>query len=106
MVSSQVQYQATELNNKFKRLIHFLGSNNSSGLVYKDGTVVRLANNEGEQIGPTERYKFEVEFAYIMDEILNGPQYIVQKNIDRAELLIADIISSIKKSGVETSIEA
>lgn len=101
MASNQIESQLTEICNKFKRLVHHLGPDNSSGFIVKNGQVTRLSNNDGAVIGPSERYNFEVEFAYILTDIQRAPEYIVQKHIDRANLLIMELISSIKSKGVE-----
>ena len=100
MASIQIESQVTEINNKFKRLIHHLDQSNSSGFVVKNGIVTRLTDNEGNVIGPTERYNFEVNFAYILAEIQNAPDYIVQKHLDSANLLINELILIIKNKGV------
>lgn len=101
MASNQIESQVTEVSNKFKRLVHHLGPNNSSGFIFKDGTVKRLSDNEGNIIGPSERYNFEVEFAYVLAEIQRAPDYIVQKHIDRANVLVMELIATIKGKGVE-----
>ena len=101
MFNAQLEAQVTEINNKFKRLIHHLGPNNSSGLIFSNGNFKRLTDNDGNVIGPSERYKFEVEFAYIMAEINRAPEYIIQKHVDRANILIMELIASIKSKGIE-----
>ena len=104
MIAIQMESQVTEVSNKFKRLIHHLGNNNSSGFVVSEGKVSRLNDNEGNPIGPSERYKFEVEFAYILVEISRAPEYIVQKHIDRANFLVMELIAAIKDKGVEATV--
>lgn len=103
MATNQIESQLTEISNKFKRLIHHLGPNNSSGFIVKNGTVTRSSDNEGNVIGPSERYIFEVEFAYIIAEIQRGPDYIVQKYLDKANILILELINVIKSKGVEAT---
>jgi hypothetical protein len=96
MTSPQIETQITELNNKFKRLVYNLGNNNSSGFTCVDGTVKRLRDSEGNEIGPSARYNYEVEFAYIMAEVNRSPDYIIQKYVDKANELITQLISEIK----------
>ena len=100
MASMQIESQLTEVTNKFKRLVHHLGPNNSSGLTINNGVVKRLIDNEGNEIPASERYTFEVEFAYILAEVQRAPEYIVQKHIDRANNLVMELIASIKGKGV------
>ena len=92
---TQRELDVQELNAKFRRLVYHLGSNNSSGFVYKDGNVQKLKDSDG----PTERYKFETEFAYILNDIVVSPDYIVQKHMDRANALISNLITLIKDRG-------
>ena len=99
MASSQIESQVTEINNKFKRLIHHLGNNNSSGLSLKDGSVIRLNDVDGNPIKASDRYKFEVEFAYILLEISRAPEYIIQKHVDKANLLVMELVALIKEKG-------
>jgi hypothetical protein len=100
-----IESQVVELNNKFKRLIHHLGNNNSSGFVLRDGLAVRLSDNEGNIVGPSQRYVFEVEFTYLLNEILSGPYYIAQKYIDKANTLILELIAAIKEKNGNEEVE-
>lgn len=101
-MSSQYESQVIEIGNKFKRLVHHLGNNNSSGLTYFNGSVKKTTGVDGIPIGPSDRYKFEVEFAYLLDEISKSPDYIVQKLLDKSNILISELIAKIKDLGEDS----
>lgn len=101
MASYQIETQVTEINNKFKRLVHHLGNNNSSGITLRNGIPTRLPDINGNPTQPSERYKFEVEFAYILSDISLAPDYIIQKHVDRANMLVMELVALIKERGQE-----
>jgi len=71
-----------EINERFGRLIKNLGSNNRKG---------------------TERYNFEVNFAYAIREIEQSPSYMQGKMFDKATGIVGRLISMLKtQSEVET----
>jgi len=72
-----------ELNERFGRLIKNLGPNNRKG---------------------TERYSFEVSFAYALNEIDQSPTYMQGKMFDKASSIVSKLISALKsQSEGETS---
>lgn len=66
-----------ELNDRFGQLVRALGPNRSKGSV---------------------RYKYEVDFAYAMNEVVQGPTYLRGKLFEKANS-IANGLSSYLKSG-------
>jgi hypothetical protein len=66
-----------ELNDRFGQLVRALGSNRSVGSV---------------------RYKYEVDFAYAMNEVVQGPPYLRGKLFEQANS-IANGLSNYLKSG-------
>lgn len=56
-----------DLNNRFSNAIRQYGNDNKKG---------------------TDRYKHEVNFAYIMNDITRSPGYIIPKHISNANLYI------------------
>jgi hypothetical protein len=64
-----------ELNERFGRLIKNFGSNNRKG---------------------TERYNFEVAFAYALNEIEQCPDYMQGKMFDKATSIVSRLISALK----------
>ena len=65
----------TELNERFGRLIKNFGVSNKKG---------------------TERYNFEVNFAYAVNEITQSPAYMQGKMFDKATSIIGRMISALK----------
>ena len=49
---------------------------------------VRTINN---RVDPTELYERQVDFAYMLDNIMRGPKYIAPKYIQEANELIANL---------------
>ena len=72
---NNIEAQVKEVNSKFARLIRSLGHDNTKG---------------------SERHRFEVDFAYALHEITMAPIYMQQKFVDRANLIVADLIKQIK----------
>jgi len=64
-----------ELNERFSRLIKNFGHNNRKG---------------------TERYNFEVAFAYALHEIDTCPPYMQGKMFDKATSIVSRLISALK----------
>ena len=81
-----------ELNERFARLIKNLGSNNRRFYSMEKGAYV----DEG-----SERYNFEVEFAYAINEIMLGPVYMQGKMFDKAAGIMNSLINRINE--LETS---
>ena len=73
---NQYELQAQDVNVRFKAAIRNLGHENGVG---------------------TARYNYEVEFAHSLNEIRLAPSYIIQKYIDKANLILASVI----KDGVK-----
>ena len=78
----------TELCNRFNRLIKTLGYNNQRQYSMEDNCFV----GEG-----SERYKFEVDFAYAIHELQVGPFYLKGKLFDDANAIVNDLVAFIKK---------
>ena len=64
-----------DLTDKFNRLVRSLGDRNKKG---------------------TDRYRFEVEFAYALNEVTNCPVYMQGKMFDKAAAVVNSLISFIK----------
>lgn len=64
-----------ELNERFARLVKNLGVSNKKG---------------------TDRYKFEVNFAYALNEILICPKYMQGKMFDVAAGIVSQLINHLK----------
>jgi hypothetical protein len=69
------QLHVKELNERFGRLIKNFGSNNRKG---------------------TERYNFEVAFAYALNEIEQCPTYMQGKMFDKATSIVSRLIAALK----------
>ncbi len=105
MSLSQIESQILDISTRFKRLIYDLGSNNSSGYVVVNNTVTRLTDNDGNVIGPSDRYNFEVDFAYILLNIQRSPSSsISQKYIDKAYNLIGQLNKAILNKRSTTNV--
>jgi len=75
------QENIKELSEKFSRLIKQLGSNNKKD--WKKGT-------------ESTRYRFEVEFAYAINEIAICPEYLQGKMFDAASGVVNNLINHLK----------
>lgn len=71
-----------ELNERFGRLIKQLGWRNEKG---------------------TDRYKFEVDFAYAVNEISICPTYLKGKMFDKASGVVNNLINFLKQQKEETT---
>jgi hypothetical protein len=67
-----------ELNERFSRLIKNFGANNKKG---------------------TDRYNYEVQFAYALNEISQAPTYMKGKMFDRASNIVSKLIAQLKTQG-------
>ena len=50
---------------------------------------IRTVNKKTKKVTTTPLYDYQVEFMYLIDNIMRGPQYIVPKAIQKANELIA-----------------
>ena len=73
-----------ELNERFSRLIKNFGANNRKG---------------------SDRYNYEVQFAYALNEIAQAPIYMKGKMFDRASNIVSKLIAQLKTQG-DTPVEA
>lgn len=71
----QIETQTKEVNDKFRLLVRNLGANNTKGTV---------------------RYQYEVDFAHAINEIRWAPSYIVQKYVDKANLIVSNLIKDLQ----------
>jgi hypothetical protein len=79
--SFNADYHVKELNDRFGRLIKNLGINNRKG---------------------SDRYAFEVDFAYALHDIKMGPSYMQGKMFDKAAGIVNSLIAAIKDSEDES----
>ena len=77
-----------ELNERFGRLIKNLGNNNRRTFSQEKGEFI----DEG-----SDRYNFEVDFAYALNEIKMGPVYMQGKMFDKAAGVVNSLINHIKE---------
>jgi hypothetical protein len=75
-----------ELNERFSRLIKNFGTNNRKG---------------------SDRYNFEVAFAYALNDIDQCPSYMQGKMFDKATSIVSRLIAALKnQTEVETTGES
>ncbi len=67
---NQIDLQVQEINNEFKNRTKALGYDNTKG---------------------TLRHKYEVDFAYALNDIRWAPIYIAQKFVDRLESIVVNL---------------
>jgi len=88
-----------ELNERFSRLVKNLGANNR-----------RIYSTEKSQFADkgTDRYNFEVNFAYALNEIEQCPAYMQGKMFDKASVIVSRLITHLKtqKEGDAEAVEA
>ena len=70
-----------ELNERFSRLIKNLGMSNKKG---------------------TDRYNFEVDFSYALNEIQTCPNYMQGKMFDKASSVVNALITHLRVSRGDT----
>lgn len=86
-----------ELSERFARLIKQLGSNNRRT---KEGKT-----KDGKDIYVKSlRYKFEVDFAYALHEIVSCPRYLQGKMFDNASGIVNDLITHLKSQREEKKV--
>jgi hypothetical protein len=78
-IATQIDHEAQlkELQAKFARLVRNLGFNNAKGTV---------------------RHQFEVDFAYAVREVVDGPNYLRAKMLDKVSNIIANLITHLKQT--------
>lgn len=76
-----------ELNERFSRLIKNLGSNNR-----------RIYSEEKGQFlyEGSDRYRFEVDFSYALNEIQKCPPYMQGKMFYKASNVVSNLINHLK----------
>jgi hypothetical protein len=67
--------QVKDLKDKFALLVRKLGAKNTKG---------------------TDRYKFEVDFAYAIDAFDNGPKYFKSKLFEQANAVVNALTAKVK----------
>jgi hypothetical protein len=75
-MNQNIELILKNINTRFSRLAHQLGSNNTVG---------------------TLRNHYEVEMAYIMNEFKYAPDYIIPKYVDDANKLLDALIRDVKQ---------
>ena len=70
-----VERHLEELNDRFRRFIKMLGDNNSKG---------------------TDRYDFEVDFAYATHELRMCPTYMQGKMFDKASSVVNNLVNYVR----------
>lgn len=71
------EVEVKDLNDKFKRFVKELGINNKKG---------------------SDRYNFEVDFSYALNEVKNCPLYLKAKRIESASGIVSSLIIHLKRS--------
>lgn len=50
----------------------------------------------GKHSGPNEAYVMETEFAYLLNEVMQGPRSVLQKNIAECNNFIDQVITHVE----------
>lgn len=97
---NNVDAQLKEVNLKFARLVRTLGSDNTRGPLL-DAKALKYEYPKG-----TPRYELEVEFAHALYDAEGAPEYRKQHYIDKANLIVADLIKLIKQQQGDDAVPA
>lgn len=81
---------------KFGRLIKTLGINNSSGIGWQN-------NQSRRRRPPTDRYRFEVEFAYALNELQRGPYCMRTRLYDELSQVVIRLIEHLKTTPAQAA---
>lgn len=76
------------LSRAFSRATHYAANQIGS-------RATRSLQPNGVILETTKLYDYQVEFCYLIDNIMRGPRYIATKNIQYANELIAEIESLV-----------
>ena len=85
-----------ETVDKFNRLIKTLGINNTSGIAWVDGAPKRRKP-------ASDRYKFEADFAYALNELQQGPFCLRSRLHDELSRVVISLIEYLKTSKLEAA---
>lgn len=79
-----------EKNNK-KTTVAYLNHSFSEAL--KTSGIVNLKNTKG-----TDLYDYQVEYCYLINEVQRGPDYNVQKTIEKINSMIEELCKSVNQN--------
>jgi len=100
--TTQIPYFNTELhvkelNDRFSRLVKNFGANNRR--------IFSIDKNQFVDKG-TDRYNFEVNFAYAINDVMQSPTYMQGKMFDKASTVMSRLVAHQKNQAAETVVES